>query len=275
MATQIDKSLHRFSYSGNLLIVPAIGAFFFLFVLPLSKLFWISLNKNGSLSRYSEILSKRVFIDVFVNTVNIAFVVALVTIVVCFPVAYSMRNYKGRKALLLLGLVMLPFWMSILVRSFAWVVVLQKEGILNRCMAFIGVGTQDLLYNRFSVVVGMVYVFIPYVILILYSSFKRVNVWILNTGRTLGTNSFENFYLLFLPQIKNALLFAFIYVFVISLGYFITPALLGGAKETTISMLIDTEMNQTLNWSRGAALSFLVLFVIIPLLAVAVIFFKK
>lgn len=122
------------------------------------------------------------------------------------------------------------------------------------------------MYTRTSVILGMVYIFAPYAILILFNRFSKINQNIPITGHSLGASRFETFYLLIMPISINALFFCFLYVFILSMGYFITPALLGGGGELTISMMIDLDMNQTLNWQRGAAASFLLLFTLLPLI---------
>jgi len=257
------------------LTMPMIILFVFLFVIPLSKLFWISLNENYSFSAYSYIFSQKVFGKVFLNTIIISIEASLITVVVCIPVSYFLIQISRKKAALFIGFLTLPFWMSVLVRSFSWIVLLQHEGVVIKLLNLTGFSSASLLYTRGSVLAGMVYIFVPYVILILYTSFNKVdkNLWF--TGFSLGANKTEVFLKVFLPQVVSSIFLSAIYVFIISLGYFITPALLGGAKETTISMLIDIDMNQTLNWAQGAAISFLILGLILPIVFIGAILFNR
>jgi ABC-type spermidine/putrescine transport system permease subunit I len=276
MVVKMRKKILNKSSTKAILILPLLSLFLILFVFPLGKLFWISLNNKGSFDAYRYILSEGFFRKIFLNTVSLSFETAAVSLIICLPLAYILVTARARLASLVLSLVMLPFWMSILVRSFAWTVLLQQHGVINDFLVKIGLARQDLLYNRFSVLIGMIYIFTPYVVLILYNSFRKVDQFLINTGFCLGANKFENLYKVFLPQVKSGIILAFLYVFIISFGYFITPALLGGAKETTISMFIDTDMNQTLNWTQGAALSFLIIAVIFPILAFgAIVMYKR
>lgn len=275
MATTVKKHINKSIISSKILVIPLILFFIFLFILPLIKLFWISLNQNGSIGAYQYVLSERVFRSVFLNTLILSIESSFIALVICFPIAYMLVNYSKRKSVGIIGFIMLPFWMSILIRSFAWTVILQKEGIVNQFLALVRISKLSLLYNRFSVLVGIIYVFIPYVVLILYNSFKKIDPLLINTGHSLGANKFENFYKIFLPQALNGIIFSILYVFIVSFGYFITPSLLGGAKDTTISMLVDMDMNQTMNWSQGAALSFLILLTILSILLLGVAFLKK
>lgn len=269
MAASIKKITSTGFITKGLLSLPLIVFFVIFFIIPLLKLFLLSTGDNGGLDIYKGIFAKGVFTPVFLNTAEISFGVSLFALLISFPIAYIIFKRNDRYSFFMLGLIMVPFWMSILVRSFAWIVVLQKQGLINEVLRFFGTSPHSLLYNRFSVLVGMTYVFIPYVVLILYRNFHQTNKFLNNVALSLGANKFESFLRVFLPQTYSAIFFSFLYVFIVSFGYFVTPSLLGGAKETTISMLIDIDMNQTLNWPEGAALSFLILFAIFPIILFA------
>lgn len=248
----------------QLLALPFVGFFFIFFVIPIAELFWISLGEAFCLSAYREILSTPVFPTVLWNSFEISLQVAVLAVVLSIPIAQYMTKV-GRKVLVLVFLSMvLPMWMSILVRSFSLIVLFQSDGILNQVLSHLNLlgGKMELLYNRSGVLIGMTYIFIPYATLMLYSGFRKVEQQREKIAATLGASRWEQIIYILVPQVKSVVLITFFYVLTVSLGYFITPALLGGAKETMVAMLIDIDINQTFNWQRGAAMSFMVLAIV-------------
>lgn len=243
---------------------------------PLFKIFIISITKDNSLSisNYLRIFNSNLYIDVLFITLKVALSVSILTLLLSYPTAYYLLKLPKKLSNKLLFIVLLPFWTSILVRSFAWLIILQKEGIVNSILLKTGIINDplELMYNFFGVNVGMIYVFIPYMVLVLYSTFRSIELDLLIVGKTLGANPLECFLKIFFPQSVKGVFLGLVFVFLLSMGYFITPALLGGSKETMIAMIIDTQMNKFLDWGFGSALSF-ALFIIIFVIAVVISFF--
>lgn len=174
-------------------------------------------------------------------------------------------------------IITIPFWTSILVRTFAWTIILQREGIINELLLDIGLieTPLKLLYTWFSVYLGILYIMLPMAILIVYASVRRINENFAIAGMTLGASKFYAFRRLYFPLMLPALITSTIVVFVLTCGYFITPALLGGRGSTMIAMIIDSQMNQTLNWSFAAALSLVLLVVISLIVSLAMYLLSK
>lgn len=260
--------LKKYTY---LFLLPVIFVLVF-FYYPLFGLLIESLKTNNGigLSNYYKLFQSDLYINVFFISLKISFTVSLIVLLLSYPVAYFLLSINKKIYEILIYIIILPFWTSILVRSFAWQIMLQKNGIINSFLLHLGLVNKPLAlsYSFFSVITGMVYIFIPYMVLILLNSFKNIDINLLQVGQTLGANRTASFLKIFLPLSKKGVAMGFTFVFLLSLGYFITPALLGGAKETMIAMIIDIQMNKLLDWGLGAAISFSLTFIIITIIII-------
>lgn len=202
-----------------------------------------------------------VFVDIFLRTFKISLVVALLCGVLGYPVAYLLASLPERRANPLLILVLLPFWTSALVRTTAWVVLLQTNGLVNDLMAQLGLidAPLQLIYNRLGVYIAMTHVLLPFFILPLYGVMKGIEPSAMRAASSLGAAPIEAFFKVYLPQTLPGVAAGAIIVFTLSLGYYITPALVGGGADQMISGSIAFYTNQSLNWGMAAALSLLLL----------------
>jgi putative spermidine/putrescine transport system permease protein len=202
-----------------------------------------------------------VFVDVLLRTFRISFVVTLICLLLGYPLAYLAASLPPRRANLLLLFVLLPFWTSLLVRTAAWVVVLQREGIVNSMLLGLGVIGEPLpmIFNRFAVYVAMVHILLPFMVLPLYSVMRSVPPVYARAAASLGAAPFTVFRRVYLPQTLPGISAGCLLVFVQALGYYITPALVGGAEDQMISYLIAFYASRTINWGMAAALSILLL----------------
>lgn len=198
-----------------------------------------------------------VFVNVLARTFWISGVVTLVCLLLGFPLAYLLASLSARAANLLMIFVLLPFWTSLLVRTAAWVVVLQREGVVNSLLLGLGVIDAPLrmIFNRFGVYVAMVHILLPFVVLPLYSVMKTIPAVHVRAAVSLGASPFTAFRRVYLPQTLPGISAACLLVFVQALGYYITPALVGGAEDQMISYLIAFYASRTINWGMAAALS--------------------
>jgi ABC-type spermidine/putrescine transport system permease subunit I len=153
--------------------------------------------------------------------------------------------------------VVVPFWISILVRTYAWIVILGNGGIVNRALRDLGLTTQPIsfIYNEFGVAVGMINLLLPYLILPLYAAMLRVDVRLLQVAATLGASERAIFWRVFFPMTVPALSAAMVLVFILSLGFYITPAILGGGKVSMIANMMDFMINRYPHWELAAAIS--------------------
>lgn len=226
----------------------------------------LRLDENGDVVRTPA--DQAVFVDVFVRTFWISAVVAVLCAVLGYPLAYAMARLPERYANLLLILVLLPFWTSVLVRTTAWMVLLQDRGLINDLLMRLGLIERplELIYNRAGVYIAMTHVLLPYFILPLYGVMKRVPPFTMRAALSLGATPLQAFWRVYFPQTRPGVAAGTLIVFILALGYYITPALVGGAGDQMISYFIAFYTNQSLNWGMAAALSLVLLLITLLLL---------
>lgn len=239
-----------------------VGDFYLLAALDLRR------DADGNIVAAPE--DQAIFIDVIARTFLISGVVTALCLVLGYPVAYVLATLPARSAGLLMIFVLLPFWTSLLVRTAAWVVVLQREGIVNSLLLGIGIIEQplEMIFNRFAVYVAMTHILLPFMILPLYSVMKGIPAVHLRAAASLGAPPFTVFRRVYLPQTLPGIGAGCLLVFIQALGYYITPALVGGAEDQMISYLIAFYASRTINWGMAAALSILLLAATLVLCAV-------
>jgi len=190
--------------------------------------------------------------------------------VLAYPVAYLLATVPARIGNLLMILVLLPFWTSVLVRTTAWMVLLQREGIVNGILRRAGIISDplQLIHNRTGVYIAMTYVLLPFMVLPLYGVMKGVSPLAVRAALSLGASPFAAFRRVYLPQTLPGITAGCLLVFILAIGYYITPALVGGADDQLISYFIAFYTNQTLNWGMAAALGLVLLAVTLILYGV-------
>jgi putative spermidine/putrescine transport system permease protein len=202
-----------------------------------------------------------VFIRVFGRTFLIATIVTLATLALGFPLAFVMTNVRPAIAGMVLVLVLLPFWTSILVRTAAWTVILQKFGLLNDLLLWLGLTSERLefMYSRTGLIIAMTHIQLPFTLLPIYSVMRAVQPSQIRAAQSLGGRPFTVFWRIYLPQVMPGVLAGCLLTFILCLGYYITPVLIGGASDQLISNFIANYVNVDLNWEMAAALSFVLL----------------
>jgi len=211
-----------------------------------------------------------VFRMILGRTLWIAAVVTLACLLLGYPTAWYLSRQSGRKAAVLLFLVLLPFWTSLLVRTVAWVVLLQREGVVNDALLTTGLVAQPLkmIFNRFAVYVAMVHVLLPFMILPLYSVMKAIPATYVRAAASLGAPPFVAWLRVYFPQTLPGIGAGVLMVFIQALGYYVTPALVGGADDQMISYFIAFYASRTINWGMAAALALILLTATMALYAV-------
>ncbi|WP_422749221.1 ABC transporter permease subunit [Mycobacterium sp. WMMD1722] len=234
------------------------GVFFFW---PLLSIALRSLSADGSLSyrpsdfsmvNYVSLFTDALLRDVLVNTVITAGVSTAVTFVLAFPTAYLMSRLHRSMSTALFMMVLLPFWVSILVRLFAFLELLSSNGPVNGVLEAIGVGRQPLLFNATGTVIGMVNYLLPYMILVLFAAMSGVDPNLTRAAKSLGCSSRQAFTSVYLPLIRQSIIGALLLNFIIATGFFLTPAILGGPQDVTISTYIATQV-QNYRWGPASA----------------------
>lgn len=254
------------------LLAPALVFLALTFIVPLARLFSLAFTDDaGTFATFVILAESEVYQRVMVNTLVVAFVVTGITVLMAWPVAFILTRLKGFWFGLALYGVLFPFWISVLVRTFAWMMLLERNGPINRFLREIGLTDQPLalLFNDTGVTIGMVHVLLPYAILPLYAAMTRIDRRLLMASDGLGAGLLDTFFRIYFPLALPGLLGGATFVFLLSLGFFITPALLGGANAITLSMLIASFVTDRLAWSLAAAGSLVLLVVVLALLGLA------
>jgi len=236
--------------------VPALTLLAVLFAYPVLRLMALSVE-GGSLAWYAKALGESFYLEVFWITVRIALIVTVATLVLSYPIAYFLATTTRLGAALGFALVVLPLWTSILVRTYAWMVLLGRNGIVNKSLMAVGIIDEPLalLHNELGVIIGMVHVLMPYMVLPVYAAMRRVDPDLLQAAEGLGAGGLRIFYRVFLPLSAQGIYAGCTLVFVLSVGFFVTPALLGGGRVIMIAVLIEQQVREVLNWSFASALA--------------------
>lgn len=213
---------------------------------------------------------RRLYIPLLLRTFEISLTVAVICLLLGYPTAYVLTRLSPFVAGLLMIGVLLPFWTSLLVRTTAWIIILQGNGPLNGVLQFVGLIQQplELIFNRFGTLVAMSHVLLPYMILPLYSVMKSIPESHLRAAQSLGANQRIAFLRVYLPQTVPGIGAGLMFVFILALGYYITPALVGGPRDQMISYMITYHVNEVVNWGMASALGLMLLVTTIILLVI-------
>jgi putative spermidine/putrescine transport system permease protein len=216
-------------------------------------------GQDGSIVAQPE--QYQIYVQVFLRTVWISALVTILCLVLGYPVAYLLATVPTGTSNLLMILVLLPFWTSLLVRTTAWVVVLQTEGVLNDLLIFLNVIDDriQLIFNRFGVIVAMTHILLPFMILPIFSVMKTISPSYVRAAQSLGATPFTAFWRVYFPQTVPGIGAGGILVFILALGYYITPALVGGPTDQMISYFIADHTNRSLNWGLASAMGAILL----------------
>jgi len=259
------------------LVLPAMLFLILCFVAPLLALFKLSVTaEQGWQWAYGQILGSSVYLRVFWNTLVIAFVVTVLSVILAYPTAYLLTLLKGWKLALAIYGVLFPLWISVLIRTFAWILLLEKNGPVNRLLVGSGLTESPIqfLFNNTGVLIGMVHVLLPYAILPIFANMLRIDGRLLLASDGLAASPWMTFRRIYLPLSMPGISAGAVFVFLLSLGFFITPALLGGINNLTVAMLIELLVNERLIWSQAAAASVLLLAAVGAFLAVTTRFVR-
>ncbi len=211
--------------------------------------------------------NRRIHVTLFLRTIEISVVVTLATLFLGYPVAFLMASLPLRTSNLLLILVLLPFWTSLLVRTTAWIAMLQSSGVVNDLLVFFGVTADDarfsLIYNKTGTLIAMTHILLPFMILPIYSVMKTISPSFVMAAKSMGATNWTAFWRVYFPMTIPGVGAGAILVFILAIGYYITPALVGGQDGQMISNIIDFHMRSSLNWNLAAALGLVLLIFIL------------
>jgi spermidine/putrescine transport system permease protein len=287
----VGRLLRRFrrSSTGPILglISPAALWLLIFFLIPLVMVLLVSLGERGeagqvvyswTLKNYARFFSKiggrYLYVQIFSRSLVIALLNTLLCLLVGYPLAYFIARQPTNRRNALLLLVMIPFWTNFLVRTYAWMVILRDTGVINNLFLALGLISQPLplLYNRGAVVLGLFYGYLPFMILPLYASIEKLDFSLIEAAQDLGANALRTFLRIVLPLTMPGIVAGSIIVFIPSIGAYVTPDLMGGAKVTMVGNLLQQQFLKVRDWPFGSAAGFILM---LTVLAATLIYFRS
>ena len=227
----------------------------------------LKVDDNGSIAWQPEQI--QIHLKLFWRTLEISLLVTLFTLLLGYPIAFLLADLPVRTSNLLLILVLLPFWTSILVRTTAWIAILQGQGALNDIFVWVGIAEDEqrfsMIYNKLGTLIAMTHILLPFMVLPLYSVMKAIPPSYVRAAKSLGATNWTAFWRIYFPNTISGIGAGGILVFILAIGYYITPALVGGQDGVMISNIIDGHMRSSLNYSLAAALGLVLLVFILVL----------
>ena len=280
-ARTVEESAQRAeARRGFLLALPAYAYLVLMFAVPLVIVVVYSFatrNRFGgtdltgwNLDSYRK-LGEPVVRDIVLRSVWLAVLTTVICLVLAYPFAYFLSTCRPTIRNVMLVFVMIPFWSNFLVRNYAWRVLLGTDGLVSDIFEFLGLGPTVLLFTNSAVVLGLVYGFLPFMILPLYASIERIDPALFEAGRDLYASGYQSFRRILLPLSMPGVIAGSILVFVPSLGAYVTPEVLGGAKTTLLGSYVVVQFLTARNWPFGASLSFVLMAV---MLAATLVYFR-
>jgi len=255
------RNLSKTYLREALYAIPAIVFMAFLFAMPLIGVLSQSLQRNSgggpSLEAWTKVFTTPLFLKVALTTLEISVGATLCSLLLAYPVAYFLAKQPPRRRVLYMILVLIPFWTSSLVKSFSLMVLLGHSGIINEMLAIVGVGPLKMLFNRFGVMVGMSHYLIPFMVFPILTSLQNQPPELGRAAAIMGAGKVRIFTRVTFPLSLPGVMAGALLVFVLSLGFYIIPALLGGRKDMMFSNLVDFYTREVLNWPVASAVAVL------------------
>lgn len=253
---------------------PAVIIVMIVIIIPVGWLFYLSfLADDGSFSleHYERMIESKAYGRIFWTTFQVSFLTTGICILIGYPLAYFLSQLGPRAAALCMLTVLLPFWTSLLVRTYAWLVLLQRKGLINQWGIELGIWEQPLtlVHNLTGTLIGMVHIMLPFLVLPLYSSMKAISADYLKASSNLGAGPVQTFWNVFFPLSLPGLFAGALIVFVLCLGFFVTPAVLGGGRVIMVSNQITNNIELFFNWGAASALGVVLLAITLAILFVA------
>ena len=267
-----DERMERLKLFG--LSSPALILVMIILVLPVGWLFYVSFigaDGNFSLENYERMIERKSYIRIFRTTFLVSILTTGLCIIIGYPLAYFISQLSDKWAAVALISVLLPFWTSLLVRTYAWLVLLQKQGLINDWAISLGLWAEPLkmVHNMTGNLIGMTHIMLPFLILPLYGAMRSINRDYMNAAANLGASPRRAFWTVFFPLSTPGLFAGALMVFILCLGFFVTPAVLGGGKVIMVSMKIVSNIELFVNWGAASALGVVLLVATMAILWVA------
>jgi len=269
---KMDERLERLKLFG--LSSPAILLILVILVIPVGWLFYVSFvgaDGNFSLENYERMLKRKSYARIFQTTFEVSFLTTGLCILIGYPLAYFIAGLPNKIANLCLITVLLPFWTSLLVRTYAWLVLLQKRGLVNEWAISLGLWEEPIkiVHNMTGTLIGMVHIMLPFLILPVYGAMRAIDRDYMKAAANLGASPKRAFWTVYFPLTTPGLFAGALMVFILCLGFFVTPAVLGGGKVIMVSMKIVSNIELFVNWGAASALGVVLLVLTMVILWIA------
>ncbi|MFT5504852.1 MAG: ABC-type spermidine/putrescine transport system permease subunit I [Gammaproteobacteria bacterium] len=256
------------------LATPAIIAITLIVVIPVGWLFYLSfIGKAGDFSfeHYQKMIEYKSYARVFLTTFKVSILTTLICILIGYPLSYFLANLPPRLAGFFMLAVLLPFWTSLLVRTYAWLVLLQRKGILNEFAMSIGLWETPvkLVHNLTGTLIGMAHIMLPFLILPLYGSMRKIQRDLMYAGANLGASPIQAFWRIYFPLSLSGMVAGSLIVFVLCLGFYVTPAVLGGGRVIMVATQITAILEHQFNWGAASALGVVLLIATLIIIVIA------
>ena len=268
---KLDRN-ERFKLFG--LTLPYMGLVSCLILVPVGWLFYLSfVGRDGSFSfeNYTRMLDSKAYIRIFFTTFKISFLTTLICAIIGYPLAYFMSQLPKKWAGICMIGVLIPFWTSLLVRTYAWLVLLQKKGLLNNILIDLEIITEPIkfVHNTSGTLIGMAHIMLPFLILPLYANMRSIDKDCVRAAASLGATPSRAFWTVFFPLSIPGLVAGLLIVFVLCLGFYVTPAVLGGGRVIMAAMKISSNIELYFSWGAASALGVVLLVVTMVILFIA------
>ncbi len=257
-----------------LLMLPAFAMLAFVFLAPLgwffAKTLFIDSDPSLVWPQIAAVITSRAMLQAILATNWISLLVTICVLLMGYPIAYYLANRSGLRFTLVVFCIIVPYFTSIIVRTYSWMVLLGRTGLINRVLQDTGLtdAPLHLLYNKTAIVIGMTYVLLPYMVLTLFAAMKSIDRNLLLAARGMGASGLMIFRRVYLPLSLHGVISGTLIVFILSIGFFITPALMGGPSDVMVAMLIERSVEITLDWPAAAVMSLFLLAVTLILYAI-------
>lgn len=259
------------------IVVLALATLYFVPIVRMLSFGFVKAEVGVSLEAFQRVFGSEFYVYVIFNTVRISAIVTFVCAVLAYPVSYLMIQVNGRVLQLVLFCVMLPLWMSVVVKTYAWLVILQQNGIVNAVLQGLGVVDRplSLVFGDFAVIIGSIHMMLPFMILPIYAALRRIDPSYYKAATGLGAKPSRAFLHVILPLSLPGMAAGSLIVFVLELGFFVTPAILGGGRVLMIAPIIQKQVDSFSNWGLVAILSVILLAIAITAVILSDLLFRR
>jgi len=271
------QALRTQIHPGWLIIAPLLALVALLYLGPILNILWLSVtDPEPGLGNYRQLAESDALIRIVWTTVRICIITTVFSVALGYSIAYAMVHCHQRQKNYMLTLLLVSFWISILVRTFSWLMLLGRNGLVNATLADIGLIAQPIAFmrNELGVLIGMVHYMIPYAVLPLLVSMQSLDMRVMDASRNLGASGSQTFWRVYLPLTMPGIVASTLLIFILSLGFYVTPAVLGGGKVLMVAEYISVQLLVTLKWGTAAMLAALMLFGVLAMLWIMSRFMK-